>query len=264
MKRLKYLLFINLAMICFNYAFGQTVVQDKANNGQFKRMVGTQWDDWQPTPETNWLGLPKNPVGWFYWRILHHDYWDGEDRRPWRVDGPFSENYLSLVAQEELDQQIEDTTKAMMEITLATDLSMSGGIADLPYQLYFKTKFDGLFEEVSNYLNSLSYCYPAAFNEMMGSPNGKKYMEYLEITRERIETINQLYVDRGARMVSYFKILDDLQPMCVRIKAYVKSYAALAKIPSPEKINMNERRPLDLEKTDEEIVRELLKNWQPN
>ena len=48
-----------------------TVVEDRANVGQLKRMVYEQWDDWQPSPETNWLGFPVNLAGFIYWRILH-------------------------------------------------------------------------------------------------------------------------------------------------------------------------------------------------
>ena len=50
-------LFLTGAMfLLFTYFLkAQTVlpVQDKANNGQLKRMVFNQWNDWQPTPNTN-------------------------------------------------------------------------------------------------------------------------------------------------------------------------------------------------------------------
>ena len=64
---------IGINFLLFTYFLkAQTVtpVQDKANNGQLKRMVFNQWNDWQPTPNTNWLGIPKDPIGWAYWRVL--------------------------------------------------------------------------------------------------------------------------------------------------------------------------------------------------
>lgn len=240
-----------------------TPVQDKANNGQLKRMVFNQWDDWQPDPSTNWLGLPKDPIGWAYWRVLHHAYWKGEDKRPWKTGGQFQQNYLSLLAQKGLDKKMVDTTNAMMETNLATALSMSGGIADLPYQLYFENKFAGLFQDVTNYYEALQTKYPASFNLMMNSPNGKRYIEFLDVEKNRIETIHELFVDRGSRMVSYFKILNTLQPACKEIKNYIRSYMLLEELPSPQKIQQP-TKPKISDATDAQIVRELLKNWKSN
>jgi len=240
-----------------------TIVQDKANNGQLKRMVFNQWDDWQPDPSTNWLGIPKNPIGWAYWRVLHHDYWNGEDKRSWKTGGQFQQNYLSLLAQKNLDQKMVDTTNAMMETNLATALSMSGGVADIPYQLYFKSKFDDLYQDVMTYFQALQTKYPASFNQMMNSQNGKKYIEFLDVEKDRIETIHELFVDRGSRMVSYFKILSKLQPACEEIKNYVHSYMLLAALPPPEKIQQPKRSTIT-DSTDAKIVRELLNNWKTN
>ncbi len=240
-----------------------TTVQDKANNGQLKRMVFNQWNDWQPTPNTNWLGLPKDPVGWVYWRILHHDYWSGEDQRPWKTGGQFQQNYVSLLTQKGLDGKMVDTTNAMMQTNLATALSMSGGVADEPYLLYFENKFASLYQDVTSYYEALQTRYPASFNEMINSANGKKYIEFLDVEKSRIETIHGLFVDRGSRMESYFTILNQLQPACEEIKNYIRSYMLLAELPPPKKIQ-TPKKPLPTSAGDQEIVRQLLKNWQTN
>ena len=257
---------IGINFLLFTYFLkAQTVtpVQDKANNGQLKRMVFNQWNDWQPTPNTNWLGIPKDPIGWAYWRVLHHDYWKGEDKRPWKTGGQFQQNYVSLLAQKDLDKKIVDTTNAMMQTDLATAVSMSGGVADLPYQLYFENKFADLYQDVTNYYEALQTKYPASFNLMMNSANGKRYVEFLDVEKNRIETIHGLFVDRGSRMISYFKILNELQPACEEIKNYVHSYMLLAQLPPPQKIN-EPKKPNISDSTDSQIVRELLKNWKSN
>jgi hypothetical protein len=265
MAKMKILLIIIIVLWWPHLPMAQTVtpVQDKANNGQLKRMVFKQWNDWQPTPNTNWLGLPKDPVGWAYWRVLHHDYWKGEDKRPWKTGGQFQQNYLSLLAQKDLDGKMVDTTNAMMETNLATALSMSGGTADLPYQLYFENKFADLFQDVTNYYEALQTKYPASFNQMMNSANGKRYIEFLDVEKNRIETIHGLFVDRGSRMVSYFKILNELQAACEEIKNYIRSYMLLAELPPPQKIQQP-TKPKISDATDAQIVRELLKNWKSN
>src|ERR1035438_279387 len=245
--------------------FSQTVtpVQDKANNGQLQRMVFRSWDDWQPTPNTNWLGIPKDPIGWFYWRVLHHAYWSGEDQRPWKTGGQFQQNYGALLVQKDLDGKIVDTTAAMMKTNLATALSMTGGVADVPYLVYFENKFAGLYQDVTNYYQALQTRYPASFNQMMNSANGKKYMEFLDVEKNRIETIHQMFVDRGSRMISYFKILHEREPACNVIKNYLRSYMLLAALPPPAKIETL-KKPMTLDQSDAEIVQELLKNWQSN
>jgi hypothetical protein len=265
MRKMKFFLIIITVLLLPYFLLAQTVtpVQDKANNGQLKRMVFNQWDDWQPTPNTNWLGIPKDPIGWAYWRVLHHDYWKGEDKRPWKTGGQFQQNYLSLLVQKDLDGKMVDTTNAMMKTNLATALSMSGGIADLPYQLYFENKFAGLYQDLTNYYQALQTKYPASFNQMMDSPNGKKYLEFLDVEKNRIETIHQLFVDRGSRMVSYFKILNTLQPACEEIKSYIRSYMLLAELPAPQKIEQPKKRVIS-DSSDAKIVRELLNNWKSN
>ncbi|HET7117535.1 MAG TPA: hypothetical protein VFI29_13645 [Hanamia sp.] len=265
MRKMNFFLIMITFLLLPNFLLAQTVtpVQDKANNGQLKRMVFNQWDDWQPTPNTNWLGLPKNPIGWFYWRVLHHAYWNGKDKRPWKTGGQFQQNYLSLLVQKNFDRKMVDTTNKMMETNLATALSMTGGIADLPYQLYFENKFAGLYQDVTNYYEALQTKYPASFNLMMNSSNGKRYIEFLDVEKNRIETIHELFVDRGSRMVSYFKILGELQPACEEIKNYIRSYMLLAALPAPQKIQQPSK-PKISDSTDTEIVRDLLKNWKSN
>src|ERR1017187_2673208 len=228
---------------------GIAIVQDKANNGQLERMVYSRWNDWQPTPNLNWLGLPKNPVGWFYWRILHHDYWAGEDQRPWKTAGEFQQNYGSLLVQKELDGKIVDTTSAMMKMSLSTALSMTGGDFDVPYLLYFENKFAGLYQDVTSYYQALQTRYPASFNQMINSANGKKYVEFLDVEKNRIETIHQMFVDRGSRMVSYFKILHELEPVVQVIKNYLRSYMLLASLPPPQKIE-TPKKPMGLDTND--------------
>src|SRR3978361_1220665 len=104
-------------------------------------MVYEQWDDWQPDPNTNWLGLPKNLEGWIWWNLVYPGYYKGEDQRPYRSDGPFVQNQVSLYLQKQDDLQIVDTSDAVKATNLATYANMSGGDLDVAYDLYFKGKF---------------------------------------------------------------------------------------------------------------------------
>ncbi|AYD49035.1 hypothetical protein [Arachidicoccus soli] len=246
-----------------SYSLAQTVVQDKANNGQLKRMVYSQWNDWQPTPDLHWYGLPKNMAGWTYWRVLHHNYWSGTDRRPYKTGGVFQQNYISELAQQSVDKKLNDTVNAMMQIYLSTDMNMTGGALDLPYEAYFGNKFAGIFKEIDHYKDALSKLSLSMYNQMLGSPAGKNYFQTLDILKERINTVHNLYVDKGDRMIDYFKILDDLQPLCEKVKAFISAYIHVAQLPAPEKVEHYPASGLDF-KSDEAIMRALLKNWQSN
>jgi hypothetical protein len=83
------------------------------------------------------------------------------------------------------------------------------------------------------------------------------------VEKDRIETIHGLFVDKGSRMISYFKILNELQPACEEIKNYIHSYMLLAELPPSQKIQQP-AKPKISDFTDAQNVRELLKAWKTN
>lgn len=234
-----------------------TPVQDKANNGQLKRMVYIQWDDWQPTPAVNWLGIPKNFAGYVYWRILHRSYWKGEDSRPIRADGPYVENYASLFAQEMQDKKISDATQAIMKTNTATYLNMSGGSLDIPYKLFFKDKFSSIFNDISEQLSIIQQHYPSVFNDMVVTENFQGFLEYLDITQDRIENIHQSFLDKGKRITTYLEILRELEYKKNTITKYISQYTFIATLPKQSEINTlgNGAIPPN---NDAEIVKKIL------
>jgi hypothetical protein len=234
-----------------------TPVQDNANNGQLKRMVHIQWDDWQPTPAVNWLGIPKNLEGYIYWRILHRSYWKGEDSRPIRADGPYVENYASLFAQEMQDKNISDTTQAIMETNAATYLNMSGGSLDIPYNIFFKDKFNGIFNGIAEQLNIIQQRYPSVFNEMVITESFQNFLEYLDIVQDRIENIHQSFLDKGKRITTYLEILRELEYKKNVITKYISQFTFIATLPKQKEINAvgNQAIPPN---NDAQIVQKIL------
>lgn len=229
---------------------------DPGVNGQLKRMVYKQWDDWQPTPDLHWYGLPKNYYGWLYWRVLNNGYYRGEDRRPMRPSGPFAQNAASLALQSADDQVIRDTSTAMMEQNVATYTSMSGGVADMPYSLYFKDKFDGIFSDIYGHFDKVRALYPGMYEKMMGMHHAQGYIEYLDIARSRIDALHGAFVDRGLRIEGYMDILKELQAKVMEIKSYLNAYAYLGALPTPAEIKA--AAPPPPPKPDSEIAKEIL------
>lgn len=259
MKKLLKILFSFLLFFIAIATTAQTLtpVVDNANNGQLKRMVYIQWDDWQPTPAVNWLGIPKNLAGYVYWRILHRSYWRGEDSRPIRANGPYVENYASLLAQEMQDKKISDTTQAIMETNTATYLNMSGGSFDIPYNLFFKDKFNSIFNGIAEQLSIIQQHYPAVFNEMVVTENFQGFLEYLDITQDRIENIHTSFLDKGKRMTTYLEILKELEYKKNVITKYISQYTFIATLPKQSEIKAVGSQAIP-PNNDAEIVKKIL------
>jgi hypothetical protein len=238
----------------------QTPVTDNANNGQAKRLVFQQWDDWQPTPETGFLGLPKDLMGWFYWRVLHNSYYNGEDSRPYRPDGPFMQNYASLTLQEKDDIHIRDSMQKVMETNAATYLSMSGGAADVAWNMYFGKQFNELTNEISARLISISTKHPLAASKMSANRHYKEYLEYLDIINDKLETIHNSLVDRGERIISYLEIQKEIQKKNQVMQRMINSYIQLTKMPTRNEIK-EIQKVRTIEVNDAKIVKKILSNF---
>ncbi len=219
------------------YTIAQMPVQDKANKGQYQRMVYTRWDYWRPDPSTNFFGLPKDPEGWFYWRVLHHDYWAGEDRRPYKVGGQFDQNYFSLTAQEVDDRHLADSMEAVFNTNMVNYTNMQGGILDVPYQMYFKTVFDKLTTEVTDQLPIMAAQTPAAFNDLINNKYFGEYLDFLDEAKDRIEVMHSVLADRGERIVSYLQIKKELEKKNAVVNAMINLYInTAAKLPTTEEV----------------------------
>lgn len=251
-------------MLLFPIAlFGQaTVVEDRPNRGQLKRMVYEQWDDWQPSPETGWLGFPVNLEGFIYWRILHNNYYNGEDLRPWRLDGPFMQQYGALLAQEQHDRQIADSMEAVMRTQVSTHVQMSGGELDIAHRIFFGPKFNAMFAQIDGDLAHFALQYPDVFQKISGTKNFQDFLEMLDITRDDIEQVHAAYLDKGKRIEAYLAILKQLEKKQGWLNQYLGQYALLSSFPTHEQA---ERMRKQIEKSnppnDTRIVKAILEKF---
>ena len=243
------------------YSIAQMPVQDKANKGQYQRMVYTRWDYWRPDPSTDFLGLPKDPEGWFYWRILHHDYWAGEDSRPYKVGGAFDQNYSSLTAQEIDDESIADSMEAVFNTTMVNYTDMQGGDLDVPYQMYFKNVFDKLTTSITNQLPLMAEKTPAAFNDLTNNKYYQEYLNFLDEVKDRIEVMHSVLADRGERIVGYLEIKKELEKKNTVMNAMINLYInTAAKLPTTDEVKKVNSEKL-IFNNDREIVNHILSTF---
>lgn len=252
------------SIFSINDCIGQVVtpVRDPGLLGQYKRMVFKQWNDWQPDPTTTGPGWPKNPEGWFFWRVLNRKYHKGKDLRHMKPEGVFYQHYGAAVAQGVKDENTKDTAYVTMRQSIATDLNMTGGDADLPWDIYFKKKFEGLFKKVSDAFAYVQFHYPGQYTKMMQENNTEQMITYFDITKDRIQTIHHSFVDRGERMNDYFSILKELEPEVDLALAYCRVNIRHASVPEPKQILSMDTAAVSIHDKDADIVKEILMKWR--
>lgn len=236
-----------------------STVVDKPNNGQLKRMVMAQWNDWQPNPGT-FLGVPKNLMGFTFWQLLHRSYYKGSDLRPWKPTGPFVQNYASLLLQYEEDKKIRDLTKSIYETDLSTMVNMSGGELDLPYSLFFREKFNSLFKALDKDLGYIARNNPTLFNQLRQQEGFQSLMEWFDEAKDRAQVIHASFVDKGKRMEAYLDLLNEIRSKSSIFASYLQLHYALGKLPSLQDIEQSTLP--DNSKTDKQIVTDILKTWR--
>jgi len=248
-----------LTLVASHAQFTYAVVQDKPVNGQLKRMVYIDWDDWQPTTKT-FLGIPRNAKGFAFWRVLNNKYYTGQDSRPYRADGPFIKNHADLTLQERSDMKITDSTEKIRDTHAATYLNMSGGQADAAYNLFFKKKFDDIFNSFNEWETGMRSEYPKAYEASTQSSYFTKFKEYLEITKDRIQANHEAFVDKGVRLEAYINLYKELLEKYQVVSKYLAGQVLLSKLPTQKELR--ETKSLPVFNKDKEIVKHILGNYK--
>lgn len=219
-----------------------------------KRMVFKKWNDWS--------GYNKL-VAWIYWSIIQRSYKRGGDKRPYRLNGPFEQNYASLVLQDQTDGKIMDLTNEAYKTHVATYENMSGGAFDLPYTLYFEKKFNTLTSAVTNVVDKIKTHNNLGYDFIVNNMPYKDYLEFLDIEKDRISNIHQSYVDKGERIKAYIEIKTELENRNAAILSIVYNLLQVSKIPTSSNVTQIQKsaNPPVLN-SDKAIVKDILKNYK--
>lgn len=205
----------------------QKSVTDPGLNGQFKRMVLTQWNDWQPSPKTDLGFIPKDLTGFLFWRILNNGYYKGSDERPYNADpatGQFEQNLAALELDNEQAQVMKDSLKQVALQQAANMVNMLGGDADVAWLLYFGNKFNELWNNYQAPFNNLKQSNPAAWSDMQSDGGYQWYQNQLQALQDRANSIHQATMEKGARIVAYFNIIKDAESLSSGAANYCSNY----------------------------------------
>lgn len=239
-------------------------VKDPGLNGQLKRMVDQQWNDWQPDPTwRKFLGVdvwPRDATGSLMWGVLNRSYWKGQDKRPYRPGGQFQQNLAALTVEKLEAEKTADSVDAIAKQQMATYVNMLGGAGDIAYSLYFKEKFNTELEAFKNSFEKVLLYRSLAYEEMKKQQRYKLFQQNYEVIVDRIETIHQAFMEKGARIEAYFNILNDLQGAVANATLYCNTFI---KVDKANQIALKKKK-YELEQvykpaaSDKEIVRKIL------
>jgi hypothetical protein len=137
---------------------------------------------------------------------------------------------------------------------------MSGGTGDVAWSMYFGKQFDNLTNEVPTRLMSISAKDPVAASKMSTNKHYKQYLEYLDIEKDKLQTIHNSLVDRGERIVAYLEIQKDIQQHNTLMHRMINRYIQLTKLPTVDEVKeIRNKKPI--ETNDADIVRKILVNF---
>lgn len=232
MKRYKLFKLI-LASILFNLplvnAQSFKTIFDKHISNQQERMVFKQWDSRKFTPTKGFLGL--NYEYWLTWGL--HPNYPKTDRRPLSAGGPQTLRIAMMLAMRQSTTNYKLHSDTISAISLAEMVNYSPLISTIDplWNMYYKSEFGPLANEnhVTNPLNGLN---EELKRNLIEKGVLKWYMEEYEILKYRLHTTHNTTLDRGSRIISYHRILEEYRSLQSNWQAKIQNmvnYIALLK-----------------------------------
>lgn len=182
----------------------QTEVQDNAVINQSQRMVFQQWDQNKFYPKPGFLSL--NPYYWLVWGLFDPNY-HKTDLRPLSVNGPQTQRLAMVGVLNSTDNDYKlqsDTVRTTAESQLA---SQSGLLSDADplWLLYYRQQFQPLLNySAATVLGPLS---PQVSAKLVSEGTYNWYTDELDRLKERLNGARTTDMDRGSRIMSYYRML---------------------------------------------------------
>lgn len=172
---------------------------------QQERMVHKQWDRKKFTPTKGFLSL--NYQYWITW-ALHPNY-PGTDRRPLSAAGPQTIRQGLVLAMQQTEDRYKKHSDTLQLTALLEISNYSAALSkvDPIWQLYYRREFAPLLDSsFSDALKGTS-ARAAAYLEQHGLLEW--YVQECEALRERLQSVQDVPLDRGSRMLAYHRMLTE-------------------------------------------------------
>jgi hypothetical protein len=190
--------------------FAQSEVNDEALRYQEQRMVFQQWDQNKFKPSPGFLSL--NPYYWLVWGLFHPSY-HKTDLRPLSANGPQTQRLAFVAAMSNTDNHYKlqsDTIKNTALSQIAATTGYVSGVDPL-WLLYYQHQFDPVLNFSAPRI--LAGLPPQVSAKLVSEGTFGWYQNELNMLRQRVQGAHDADMDRGPRIMAYYRLLNDYRKL---------------------------------------------------
>jgi hypothetical protein len=198
--------------IIFLYLFlphllsAQQIVSDRSMRYQQERMVFKQWDQNKFTPRPGFLGL--NPYYWLVWGLFYPNY-HKTDLRPLSATGPQTQRLGLVASMNALDNKYKLHSDTLRNTALSQIAEQAGLVsgADPLWTLYYRGEFQPVLN--SSAVTILGGLPLQVIHKLISEGLYSWYKNELDMLRERIQGARTANMERGSRILAYYRLLKE-------------------------------------------------------
>jgi hypothetical protein len=207
MKNYLIMVYTLLTVILLNLRLSaQQKINDEALRYQEQRMVFQQWDQNKFKPSPGFLSL--NPFYWLVWGFPYPNY-HKTDLRPLSATGPQTQRLALVAAMQSADNRYKLQSDTVRNVALSQVASQSALVsgADPLWLLYYQHRFQPV---LNHSMGTILAGLPTEVRaKLVGEGLCDWYNDALDRLKERIEGAHNADMDRGARIMAYYRLLQD-------------------------------------------------------
>jgi hypothetical protein len=186
--------------------FAQSEVNDEAIRYQQQRMVFQQWDQNKFKPGKGFLDT--NPYYWLVWGLFDPNY-HKTDLRPLSGTGPQTQRLALVGAMNSTDAKYKLHSDTVRNTALSEIANQSGLLSDADplWLLYYKQQLNPVIN--NSMVSILAGLSPQVSAKLVSGGLYGWYKNELDMLKERIQGARTTNMDRGSRIISYYRFLNE-------------------------------------------------------
>jgi hypothetical protein len=254
---------ICIFILCFRlfHLFAQEVVRDQAIENQSQRMVYAQWNQNDFYPKSGFLDT--NPYYWLVWGLFDPNY-HNTDLRPLSATGPQTQRLALVSSMNGIDNHYKINSDTLRNTALSQIASQSGLLSDSDplWLLYYAQQFQPLLNySAASILGPLS---PRVNAALVSGGLYSWYTSALDRLKDRLNGARSADMDRGSRIMTYFRMLKEYQDLASVWAVRVAAAQSTLNMTATQKSLQGSSAPISswTPNTDVQIANKVLLNAQ--
>ena len=255
------LAFTTVIVLISTTATAQSVINGESIRYQQQRMVFLQWDQNKFTPKPGFLSL--NPYYWLTWGLFYPSY-HKNDLRPLSASGAQTQRLALAGTMNSIDGKYKLQSDTVRNTMLSAIAAQSGALSDAEplWLLYYKKQFQPLLNySAANILGPLPH---DVGEKLVAEGLYDWYSNELARLKERVQGARSANMDRGSRILSYYRLLNEYKRISSVWAIRTASAAITLRITARRQqlVNYQSDIPLWTPQSDIQIVNRVLNHLQ--